>query len=147
MKNNKISIGSDHAGFALKEKIRALLSSMGIQTTDRGCFSEERADYPDFAHVVAKDIQGDPSVLGILVCGSGNGISIAANKHKGIRSAVCWKPELAALARQHNDANVLSLPARFIEEKEAYACVESFLKAEFEGGRHKQRVDKMEEGC
>ena len=147
MKNQTVSIGADHAGFLLKEKIRGFLKEKGIESIDRGCYSEERADYPDFAHLVASDVLGGASNLGILVCGSGNGISISANKHKGIRSAVCWKSELAALARQHNNANVIALPARFIDEKEAYACIEAFLSATFEGGRHQVRVDKMEAGC
>lgn len=143
----RISIGSDHAGFELKERIRKLLNEKKIETCDRGCFSPERADYPDFAQAVAKDVLADRGSLGILVCGSGNGISMAANKFKGVRSAVCWKAELASLARQHNNANVMALPARFIDEKEAFACVEAFLSADFEGGRHQQRVDKIEGGC
>jgi ribose 5-phosphate isomerase B len=138
-----IAIGSDHAGFSLKEKIKALLQEEGHTVVDHGAFSEERADYPDHAHAVAKDLEEGMVDLGILLCGSGNGIAMAANKHQGIRAAICWNPELAALARQHNDANILVLPARFIEVSEAFACVAAFLEAEFEGGRHADRVAKI----
>lgn len=138
-----IAIGSDHAGFALKEKIKTLLQEEGLTVVDHGTYSEERADYPDHAHAVAKDVEAGAVDLGILLCGSGNGIAMAANKHQGIRAAICWSPELASLARQHNDANILVLPARFIEVSEAFACVAAFLEAEFEGGRHADRVAKI----
>jgi ribose 5-phosphate isomerase B len=139
-----IAIGSDHAGFQLKEKVRAYLEKQGVKVIDEGCYSEERADYPDYAHKVADDVLSKRSELGILICGSGNGINMTANKHKGIRSALCWMPEVAALARQHNNANVMALPARFISEQDAYKCVDEFLKAEFEGGRHAGRLEKIE---
>lgn len=139
-----VSIGSDHAGFILKEKIMVYLKSRGMNINDRGCYSEERADYPDHAHLVSEDILSKNADWGILICGSANGISMAANKHKGIRAAVCWSPEVAALARQHNNANILALPARFLSETEAYACVDAFMKSDFEGGRHQQRVDKID---
>ncbi|EFK96887.1 ribose 5-phosphate isomerase B [sediment metagenome] len=143
----KIAIGSDHAGFELKETLKKYLSDKNIEVKDFGTYSEERADYPDYAHAVSKAIEAKDYELGILICGSGNGISIAANKHKGIRAALCWNSELAALARQHNEANILSLPARFIDGATAKACVDAFLSNEFEGGRHAERVRKISEGC
>jgi ribose 5-phosphate isomerase B len=138
----KLLIGSDHAGFELKEKIKSHFAD--IEFIDKGCYSSESVDYPDFAHVVALSILHHESPLGILICGSANGVSIAANKHQGIRAAIAWTEEIARLARQHNDANILSLPARFISESEAYAIVESFLNAKFEGGRHQTRVNKID---
>lgn len=138
----KLLIGSDHAGYELKEKIKSHFSQ--ISFLDKGCFSSESVDYPEFAHAVAEGILSGESDFGILICGSGNGISIAANKHNGIRAAIAWKPELAALARLHNNANILSLPARFISEEEAFAIVDSFLQSEFEGGRHQTRVEKID---
>jgi len=137
----KLSIGSDHAGFSLKEFLKSHFSS--IEWNDKGCSSADSVDYPDFAHAVARSIEDKETSMGILICGSGTGISIAANKHAGIRAAVAWKPELASLARQHNDANILSLPARFITESEAIDIVNAYLEARFEGGRHQTRVDKM----
>lgn len=137
----KLLIGSDHAGYELKEKVKSHFNH--IDFLDKGCYSAESVDYPDFAHAVAEGIQNGESSFGILICGSGNGISIVANKHAGVRAAIAWKPELASLARQHNNANVLSLPARFISDAEAYEIVDSFLSAEFEGGRHQTRVDKI----
>lgn len=137
----KLAIGCDHAGFSLKEFLK--LNFNTIEWLDKGCFSADSVDYPDFAHAVARSIEDKETELGILICGSGNGISIAANKHAGIRAAIAWKPELASLARQHNDANILSLPARFISELEAVEIVRAFLDASFEGGRHQTRVDKI----
>ena len=137
----KLAIGCDHAGFELKEFIKSNFKE--IEWLDRGCFSAESVDYPDFAHAVATSIEGGESSMGVVICGSGNGISMAANKHAGIRAAIAWKPELASLARQHNDANILSLPARFISGQEAVVIVNAFLEASFEGGRHQKRVDKI----
>lgn len=137
----KLSIGCDHAGFSLKEFLKSNFNE--IEWLDKGCYSADSVDYPDFAHAVAASIEGGETSMGILICGSGNGISMAANKHAGIRAAIAWKPELAALGRQHNDANVLSLPARFISEPEAVEIVKAFLDAKFEGGRHQGRVDKI----
>lgn len=137
----KLSIGCDHAGFSLKEFLKSNFNE--IEWLDKGCYSTDSVDYPDFAHAVASSIERGESSMGILICGSGNGISMAANKHAGIRAAIAWKPELAALGRQHNDANVLSLPARFISEHEAVEIVKAFLDAKFEGGRHQGRVDKI----
>lgn len=137
----KLSIGCDHAGFQLKEFLKSNFKD--IEWLDKGCYSTDSVDYPDFAHAVATSIEGGESSMGILICGSGNGISMSANKHAGIRAAIAWKPELASLARQHNDANILSLPARFISEQEAVEIVKAFLDAKFEGGRHQGRVDKI----
>ena len=139
-----VAIGSDHAGFELKEKLIAFLVQTGYTVLDKGCFSSERADYPDYGHSVAEVIIKKEADFGILMCGSGNGISITANKHKGVRAALCWNSEIALLARQHNDANIVVLPARFISEEEARNCVSVFLTEKFEGGRHKDRVDKID---
>jgi ribose 5-phosphate isomerase B len=139
----KIAIGADHAGFGLKEKIKSYLQLKGIELIDVGTYSEERADYADYAHPVAIYVENKQADLGILMCGSGNGINMAANKHKGIRSALCWTAEIAELARLHNDANILTLPARFISEEEAKKCVDVFLTTAFEGGRHSDRVKKI----
>ncbi len=139
-----IAIGSDHAGFDLKELIKKHLADRSIVFIDKGCFSNERADYPDYGHAVANSVLSGEVEFGILMCGSGNGINITANKHKGIRSALCWNSEIAALARQHNDANILVLPARYIEHNEAFKCVDVFLSEKFEGGRHQARIDKID---
>jgi len=138
----KIIIGSDHAGFDLKEKVEDYLKEKGHEVIDVGTHSDERADYPDFAHPLAEAVERGEG-LGIVICGSANGVNMAANKHAGIRAAIAWTPEIASLARQHNDANVLSLPARFISEEEATSIVDSYLDASFEGGRHQTRVDKI----
>lgn len=143
MSQKVIPIGADHAGFILKGKIIQFLESKGYQVKDFGCFSEESIDYPDFAHPVAEMVEQNIGTLGILICGSGNGINMTANKHKGIRSALCWNKEIAELARQHNDANIIALPARFISEEEALDIVDAFLGTAFEGGRHQRRVDKI----
>ena len=140
--NKKIAIGADHAGYALKSELVSLLKEKGYSVTDFGCSSEESIDYPDYAHPVAKAVETE-GVIGILICGSGNGISMSANKHSGIRCALCWTDEIALLARQHNDANIISLPARYISVAEAKKCVDIFLKTEFEGGRHQRRVNKI----
>jgi ribose 5-phosphate isomerase B len=138
-----IAIGSDHAGFALKTTLITILEAQGHQVRDFGCYSEDSIDYPDYAHPVAEEIEQKKSEFGILICGSGNGISMTANKHQGIRCALCWNPEIASLARQHNDANILSLPARFISTEVAQEILTAFLSAEFEGGRHANRVSKI----
>jgi ribose 5-phosphate isomerase B len=140
--NKKIAIGSDHAGFQLKEVLKKELVKKGIEIVDFGCPSEESIDYPDYAHPVAVYVEQN-NAQGILICGSGNGISMSANKHQGIRAALCWTEEIARLSRQHNDANIVSLPARFIEEETAKHIVEAFLNTDFEGGRHKRRVNKI----
>lgn len=143
----KIAIGCDHAAFQLKEKLKSYLSSKGYEVEDHGCYSEERADYPDFAHAVATAVENKKAEYGLLMCGSGNGINMAANKHKGIRSALCWNAEIAEMARLHNDANILTLPGRYISEEEAKKCVDVFLTTAFEGGRHTDRVKKIAQGC
>lgn len=138
-----IALGGDHAGFHLKEKVKIWLKEMGYQVKDYGPFSEESVDYPDQIHPLSKDIENGLYQMGIIMCGSGNGVSMTANKYQGIRAALCWKPELARLARAHNDANVLALPARFIDETTASATVDIFMKTSFEGGRHVNRVKKI----
>lgn len=138
-----IAIGSDHAGYGLKAELITYLQEKGHTFKDFGAYSEERVDYPDFAHPVALAIEQSEATFGLLICGSGNGISMAANKHQHIRAAVCWKKEIAELARQHNDANILSLPARFITAEEAKACLDVFISTAFEGGRHTNRVNKI----
>lgn len=140
----KIAIGSDHAGFELKQHIIQYLKDKNLDVTDKGCYSNDRADYPDFAHSVALAVLSSEVEFGILMCGSGNGINMAANKHKGIRAALCWNSEIASLARQHNNANILVLPARYISKQEAYDCIDVFLSEKFEGGRHQQRIEKID---
>lgn len=140
----KISLGSDHAGFFLKEKIKLTLKNKSIEFIDVGCFSEERADYSDAAHKVALDVLSGSVDFGILMCGSGNGINMSANKHKGIRAALCWNVEIALMARQHNDANILTLPARYITDEIAIECLLAFLNEAFEGGRHADRIKKID---
>lgn len=139
----KISIGSDHAGFSYKGEIVEMLVKAGHAVVDHGTYSEESVDYPDFVHPVAFDIENGKTDMGIVICGSGNGVNMTANKHQGIRSALCWEPEIARLARQHNNANVIALPARFIDIETAKECVRAFVSESFEGGRHARRVDKI----
>ena len=139
----KIAIGADHAGFELKEKMREWLTRSGFESKDFGTYSSESSDYPDFAHPVSTAVEKKECDLGILICGSGNGVAITANKHQGIRAAICWNEELASLARQHNDANVLCLPARFISSDLAMKIADKFLSSSFEGGRHERRVKKI----
>ena len=138
-----IPIGSDHAGFETKQILIEHLIQLGYEVKDYGCYSDQSIDYPDYAHPVAEHIEANPGSLGILLCGSGNGISMTANKHQGIRCALCWTAEIAELARQHNNANIISLPARFISVEEAKQMVETFLNTAFEGGRHATRVAKI----
>lgn len=138
-----IAICSDHAGYELKSIIEGYLEANGKQYEDFGTFSAESCDYPDFAHPCALAVESGKCYPGIAMCGSGNGIAMTLNKHQGIRAALCWTPELAALARQHNDANVLVLPARFIAPEVALAIVDTFLSTEFEGGRHQNRINKI----
>lgn len=140
----KIAIGADHAGFDLKQTIIEYLNSKGHQVIDKGTYSEERADYADYGHSVANAVLQQESDTGILMCGSGNGIAMSANKHRGIRAALCWAEEIATLARQHNDANILVLPARYISKEESFKCVDAFLREKFEGGRHQLRIEKID---
>jgi ribose 5-phosphate isomerase B len=141
----KIVIGSDHAGFGLKEKVKEfIIKHFELELMDVGTFSEDSTDYPDYAHEAAKLVSADlENTLGVLICGSGNGISMAANKHQDIRCALSWTEEIAELARLHNNANMLGLPARFISEELAFDIVRTFLTTDFEGGRHARRVDKI----
>ena len=138
-----IAIGCDHAGFPYKDGLVAMLQSQGHMVLDFGTHSFDSVDYPDFAHAVAEAVEGGQADRGVLLCGSGNGVAITANKHQHIRCALCWTEELAALARQHNNANVIALPARYVPEILAQAMVRIFLNSEFEGGRHGRRVDKI----
>lgn len=138
-----ISIGNDHAGTRYKNTIVDYLKSKNIEIVNHGTDEEGSVDYPDFVHPVANDVESGNVDLGIIICGSGNGASMTANKHKGIRSALCWTGEIAKLARQHNNANILSIPARFVSEQQAMDMVQIFLDTEFEGGRHQNRIDKI----
>ncbi len=143
MQFKSVAIGSDHAGFALKEKVKNHLVKIGMSVKDVGTFSDDSVDYPDFAVAVARHVKDGQSECGIVICGSGIGVSISANKVAGIRAALCYTPELAGLARQHNNANVLAMGGRFTEPETAYSIVDAFLNTEFEGGRHIKRVEKI----
>jgi ribose 5-phosphate isomerase B len=144
VENRKIAIVSDHAGFYLKEKLIKYLIKKNIEFKDLGCFSyNETDDYPDFGHPLANAISGGEFNFGISICGTGNGMNMTVNKHQGIRSAFCWNEEISRLARAHNDANICALPARFINESEAFLIVNAFLKTEFEEDRHKRRIEKI----
>ena len=138
-----ISIGNDHAGSELKKEVFSLLTSLGHTYTNHGTDTNDSVDYPDFIHPVAVDLREGKSALGIIICGSGNGANMTANKYSEIRSALCWTAELSALARQHNNANILSIPARFVTTETAKEMVKIFLKTDFEGGRHQNRVNKI----
>lgn len=144
MRTYRIAIGCDHAGFTTKEKLATYLLGIGHSIKDFGTFSEQSVDYPDQVHPLAEAVAGAEYDLGIVLCGSGNGVNITCNKHKGIRSALCWIPEIATLARMHNDANICAIPARFVSADLAKEIVSSFLNATFEGGRHAARVSKIE---
>ncbi|MFM7023033.1 MAG: ribose 5-phosphate isomerase B [Flavobacteriales bacterium] len=139
----KIAIAADHAGFHLKDTIKEYLASKGYQVKDFGTDSDQSCDYPDYAHPLAKAVNDGAYKLGILICGSANGVNITANKHQKVRSALCWNVEVAKLARQHNDANVVALPSRFISKELAMEIVEAFISTDFEGGRHANRVNKI----
>lgn len=136
-------MASDHAGYELKEKIKRYMLDKGYEVVDFGTDSEASCDYADYAHPCASAVENGECDFGIAMCGSGNGINMTLNKHQGIRAALCWLPEIAALAKQHNNANILVMPARFITEQEAYQITEAYLEAQFEGGRHKRRIDKI----
>lgn len=138
-----VAFASDHAGYQMKKMIEKYVTEKGYAVRDFGTDSEESCDYPDFAHPCALAVESGECYPGIAMCGSGNGIAMTLNKHQGIRAALCWTPELARLARQHNDANVLVLPARFINPVDALAIVDAFLETPFEGGRHQRRIDKI----
>jgi ribose 5-phosphate isomerase B len=138
-----ITIGCDHAGFPYKDAIVRKLKKSGHEVIDHGTYSSDSVDYPDFVHPAVSEIENRKASLGILLCGSGNGVAITANKHQYIRAALCWKKDLAALARQHNNANVLCIPVRFVSKRMALNMVETFLESDFEGGRHQRRVNKI----
>ena len=139
----KIGLACDHAGFEYKEKLKEYLSSKNIEVGDFGCYSEESVDYPDFAHKLAESIEKEENELGIQFCGTGNGINMSANKHQGIRSALCWNPHIAEQAKLHNNANVLALGGRILSNKLAIDIVNEFLNTDFEAGRHVSRVNKI----
>lgn len=143
MKNLKIGIASDHAGFHLRQAVKEWLKQHGAVVTDYGCPSTDSCDYPDFAHPMASSIEDGTNDMGIAICSTGNGICMTANHHRDIRAALCWDEPLARLARQHNNANVLCLPASFVSEEKALQIVETFFSTEFEGGRHERRVNKI----
>ena len=138
-----VGLCSDHAGFELKEYIKTILDKRGLSYKDFGTYSSDSCDYPDFAHLMGKAVEAGEVSPGIAVCGTGNGISMTLNKHRGVRAALCWREDIAKLAREHNDANVLSMPGRFISKEEAKKIVEIFLDTPFEGGRHQRRIDKI----
>ncbi|MDQ3277865.1 MAG: ribose 5-phosphate isomerase B [Bacteroidota bacterium] len=138
-----IAIGADHAGFEYKSQVISFLEEKGLSIKDFGTYSTDSADYPDFAHPVATAVEEGEAAFGILVCGSANGVAITANKHQGVRAAICWLAEIASLARQHNNANIICLPARFVSISEATDMVNTFLNTAFEAGRHEKRVEKI----
>ncbi len=142
--HQSIPLGCDHAGFLLKEYLKEQLSLEGYHFEDFGTFSKESVDYPDFIHPVARGINDGKYTRGIIICGSGNGVSIVANKYPKVRAALCWNEEIVKLSRLHNDANIIALPARFIEKEEALEFVKIFFNTEFEGGRHAKRVEKIQ---
>jgi ribose 5-phosphate isomerase B len=141
-----IAMGCDHAGYLLKEALKSRILEWGFLISDFGTTSEESVDYPDMIHPVAKAVNNGEFRRGIILCGSGNGVAMVANKYPKVRAAVCWSPEIAALARKHNNANIIALPARFISVETASECVSLFLQTEFEGGRHGRRVEKIPPG-
>lgn len=141
--NKIIAVGGDHAGFSYKEKLVKKLQDEGFEVKDFGPFSEDSVDYPDFAHPLSEYVESNNQAFGILICGSGNGVAITANKHAHIRAALCWNTELAALSRQHNNANVLCIPARFVSVEVAEDMIDTFIETAFEGGRHNTRVNKI----
>ena len=138
-----IAIGADHAGYEFKSAILEILHNKGLAVKDHGTYSADSVDYPDFAHPVANAVQNGEAGLGILICGSGNGVAITANKHQDVRAALCWQADLAKLAREHNNANVLCVPARFVSLAVAEEMVNTFIDTQFEGGRHEKRVEKI----
>jgi ribose 5-phosphate isomerase B len=143
MNKKTIALASDHAGFEKKQLIIHFFNENGIPYMDFGCYSEERCDYPDYAHIIAKAIDAGEYETGITFCGSGQGISMTANKHQNVRSGLCWNTEIARLAKEHNNANICAIPARFINDDETLAIVKAFLNAEFQGGRHAARIEKI----
>ena len=138
-----ISIGNDHAGTHHKKQVQLTLESKGIKVINHGTDYDESVDYPDLAHPVAEDVKSNKAEMGVVICGSGNGVAMAVNKHKNIRAAICWNKEMAKLAREHNDANIISIPARFVSVEESKEIIDIFLTTKFEGGRHQRRTEKI----
>ena len=138
-----VAIGSDHAGYEYKNILVDFLKNKGLEVKDFGTYSPDSVDYPDFAHPVSNAVENSEAAFGVLVCGSANGVAITANKHQGIRAAICWQTEIASLARQHNNANIICIPARFVSTEAAEEMVNAFFNTAFEGGRHEKRVDKI----
>jgi ribose 5-phosphate isomerase B len=143
----KIAIGNDHAGTEYKISIMGMLKAMDIEVINYGTDESESVDYPDFVHPVAKDVENEKVDFGIIICGSGNGVAMTANKHQGVRAALCWTKEIVSLARQHNDANIISIPARYTALPQALEMVRTFISTNFEGGRHDRRVGKIPKQC
>ena len=141
----KIAIGNDHAGVEVKRKIESYLSQKGHEVINKGYDGKEKVDYPDFIHPVSLEVKENKAQIGVIICGSGNGAAMTANKHKGIRAAICWSEEIAELARKHNNANIISIPSRFLSEEEIINITETFITTNFEGGRHKRRIEKIDE--
>lgn len=139
----KVAFASDHAGYDLKLFLEKIMEERGYEVVDFGTHSSESCDYPDFAHPAAEAVESGECAFGIAMCGTGNGIQMTLNKHQGIRAALCWLPEIAALAKEHNNANILVMPARFVSQDEAVAILDAYLNAKFEGGRHQRRIDKI----
>ena len=144
MEKPRIAAGCDHAGVEVKNAVVKMLKENGYEVKDVGTYSSDSVDYPDFAHAVARSIETGETLLGVLICGSANGVAITANKHNHIRAAIAWRKEVAALARRHNNANVICIPARFVSVEESLELVDIFLNSTFEGGRHQKRVEKIE---
>ena len=142
-RSKPIAVGADHAGFAYKGTVVKHLFDLGFQVIDFGTYSDTSVDYPDFAHPTANSVRTDEAAFGILICGSANGVAITANKHQGIRAAICWQKDIAELARKHNNANVLCIPARFISLQLTLDIIDTFINTSFEGGRHEERVNKI----
>jgi ribose 5-phosphate isomerase B len=140
---DKVAIGCDHAGYVYKEAVKKQVLKRGYEVMDFGTDSPDSVDYPDFVHPVAQAVESGEAIAGVVMCGSGNGVAMTANKHQGIRAAITWNTELAALARQHNDANIIAIPCRFVDESTAVSMVDIFLATDFEGGRHTRRVEKI----
>lgn len=139
----RVALASDHAGYGLKQQVQSFLEQNGAEVKDFGCYSMDSCDYPDYAHPLATAVECEEVDYGVVICSTGNGITMTANKHQGVRAALCWEPRLAELARQHNNANVLGLPANFIPAPMAIDIVRVFFQTDFEGGRHERRVNKI----
>ena len=140
----KIAIGNDHAGVQVKEKIKEHLTKKGLIVINKGYDGKESVDYPDYIHPVSKEVKEGKADIGVIVCGSGNGAAMTANKHRGIRAAICWNEETAALSKQHNNANIISIPSRFLDDDKILNIIDVFIKEEFERGRHERRIKKID---